>query len=465
MNNKITWLHLSDVHYAFNNFDTNLMRNCLLDKLRNLSSTYDFSFIVVTGDLSYKSKLDTSAISEFFDSVLDILNLDKNRLFIVPGNHDVDRKIIPRKDAINTILGSNSQENDLLERLDILNEGFKNFYEFYEDYFGEVYLNDNNDFAWVKNIDGINIIGINTAICCVKNGEEGNLLLNKSGLLNQLQKISNSNSLNIAIGHHGLDCLKIYERDKVLHLFDTYNVGLYLCGHIHNSSVNTNVEGMNEITTLTCGSIVADEYATGSFVVESISLNAKKGESLFYLWNRKNDNWIKNLAINRKHNADGTIDFSLAKSSTDKNEINIDIDAFQDFIISFVENFERKNGNSPNLEMKDINDKFTNMKCNRTVERQFKKMSIHFPTIDELISCGLISNKNFLIIENVVCESYNKNFDKYDKGHLILEAMVNDIYGAYKNKIKYPEADLKNYIKIVCYWFINECDIFDDIKE
>ena len=83
MNNKITWLHLSDVHYAFNNFDTNLMRNCLLDELRNLSSTYDFSFIVVTGDLSYKSKLDTSAISGFFDSVLDILNLDKNRLFIV----------------------------------------------------------------------------------------------------------------------------------------------------------------------------------------------------------------------------------------------------------------------------------------------------------------------------------------------------------------------------------------------
>lgn len=128
MNNKITWLHLSDVHYAFNNFDTNLMRNCLLDELRNLSSTYDFSFIVVTGDLSYKSKLDTSAISGFFDSVLDILNLDKNRLFIVPGNHDVDRNIIFRKDAINTILGYNSQETDMLERLDILNEGFKNFY-------------------------------------------------------------------------------------------------------------------------------------------------------------------------------------------------------------------------------------------------------------------------------------------------------------------------------------------------
>ena len=53
--NRTTWLHLSDVHYEHQNFDTEYMREELIKKISTFSKDIKISFIVITGDLSCQS--------------------------------------------------------------------------------------------------------------------------------------------------------------------------------------------------------------------------------------------------------------------------------------------------------------------------------------------------------------------------------------------------------------------------
>lgn len=65
MNRNLTWLHLSDIHFSFQNFDTLRMRDRLLAKLEEITAENTIDFVVVTGDLSYQGKLDKKGLSNF----------------------------------------------------------------------------------------------------------------------------------------------------------------------------------------------------------------------------------------------------------------------------------------------------------------------------------------------------------------------------------------------------------------
>ena len=93
---RLTWLHLSDWHQKGNDFDRQVVRGALIkdiEKRIDIDSTLaQVDFIVFSGDLAFSGKqAEYQTAKEFFlDPVLEATGLKRDRLFIVPGNHDLD---------------------------------------------------------------------------------------------------------------------------------------------------------------------------------------------------------------------------------------------------------------------------------------------------------------------------------------------------------------------------------------
>lgn len=76
MDKKITWLHLSDLHFrvAEDNFESRLIYDKLLEDLKHIEKDIDLVF--VTGDIAFSGRTEEYALaSEFFNGVLEILNI------------------------------------------------------------------------------------------------------------------------------------------------------------------------------------------------------------------------------------------------------------------------------------------------------------------------------------------------------------------------------------------------------
>lgn len=97
---SLTWLHLSDWHQQVQKdgaFDRQVVRNALINDIKERHKIHTdlakVDFIVFSGDVAFSGKVNEyqAAVTHFFEPVLAAAGLDKGRLFIVPGNHDLDR--------------------------------------------------------------------------------------------------------------------------------------------------------------------------------------------------------------------------------------------------------------------------------------------------------------------------------------------------------------------------------------
>lgn len=92
---QITWLHISDLHikdgdpYDRNNVLDALVRYVTDEKQHSRRAP---DIIFATGDIAHSGKhSEYQRATTFFDELLEAAGLDKSRLFVIPGNHDVER--------------------------------------------------------------------------------------------------------------------------------------------------------------------------------------------------------------------------------------------------------------------------------------------------------------------------------------------------------------------------------------
>lgn len=105
------------------------------------------------------------------------------------------------------------------------------------------------------------------------------------------------------------------------------------------------------------------------------------------------------------------------------------------------------------------------MRCINSVETEFLKLSEYFPIVNQIMDNPLyLQGETRLIIPSVIVMEYQNVFDDYSTGTKIIEAMVSNMYNQYRNMLNYPKVRLCIYLKIMIYWSIQECDIFNDTK-
>ncbi len=104
---KLRWLHLSDIHFwRKNDWKDDAARRKLLDLLKTRfkdGSLPTPDLVFCTGDIAQgetrpdELALQYQSAQSFFAEVLEVCGLAKDRLFVVPGNHDVNRRKVSPK--------------------------------------------------------------------------------------------------------------------------------------------------------------------------------------------------------------------------------------------------------------------------------------------------------------------------------------------------------------------------------
>ena len=94
----LTWLHLSDWHQKEKDFDRQVVLKAFLIKDIENRKTISLDlekidFIIFSGDVAFSGKTEEyqAAKKELFEPILKACGLGPDKLFIVPGNHDIDR--------------------------------------------------------------------------------------------------------------------------------------------------------------------------------------------------------------------------------------------------------------------------------------------------------------------------------------------------------------------------------------
>lgn len=292
---KYRWLHLSDLHSYCMKIRTKVMRDLLIDEIEELNNEEKFSFLIITGDLSDKNKGYDEAI-KFISDVMQRINISPDKVFIVPGNHDLDRNIPEdREEEIHKLWEISIMDDTEQQYIDRLIISQENFLKVYKQLLNREY--PLNKVHFVESFDDkVNIININTSWMCYDSKNEGGKLhigLNKLyECLNDIDK----NKFNIAIGHHRLDDLQCEVRNLVKAIFKTKGIDLYLGGHCHKAIVYEDASINTEFCFCKQARAEDKEYPAG-FIVGNIDTENNQSYFLFFNWSFDHDKWTYDYSV------------------------------------------------------------------------------------------------------------------------------------------------------------------------
>lgn len=337
--NRLTWLHISDIHFHPNNeWRDSLSRSALLEHLSKIYS-HDASlrpdFIFCTGDIAFGESCQTSLIEqyrqarEFFDKLLLVsgdagTSLPKDRLFVVPGNHDVARSNInsdvqstlnlwartpnQHAEAINQRFNDRTKEfNETINRLD-------EYGKFIQDYLPHQHDPDGrHHYARITEVQGIKvgIAGFNSSWTCAGPEDDRNIWLAANWQFNAAHNSLKNANIRIGLIHHPVDWLNSADRDIAYHrLASDYDFWLH--GHSHNAWV-TPIQSHIVIAAGAIGANDSDEFGIN---LTSIDLNSLIGTAHLHTKRSGSNGWT--IAPIEHHAPVGLWSFELPAALKDK---------------------------------------------------------------------------------------------------------------------------------------------------
>ncbi|MDP3700153.1 MAG: metallophosphoesterase [Hylemonella sp.] len=256
MAKSLGWLHLSDLHFlgASNWRDSPVLRKLQADIADCRKNGLRIDLVLCTGDIGF-GKTDSEPLSsqyvaakEFLDSVLEVCELPSNRLFLVPGNHDIDRSVVRPStteffrnasrncDDVNQMFSD--RHRDVLEAMARLAQ----YRKFVHENYSHIPLDENAIFSVSFDINGlvVSILGLNSAWTSFDAKDKGQLwLAGRAQLLASVDKRGRSfhgvanGGVRIGLIHHPIDWLQPAEvRDIQVSLENELDFLLH--GHEHD---------------------------------------------------------------------------------------------------------------------------------------------------------------------------------------------------------------------------------------
>ena len=329
----ITWLHLSDWHQRGKDFNRQVVRDALLEDLRNRmaisTNLARIDFIIFSGDVAFSGqKEEYDAVIEYlFKPVLNATGLTPDQLFIVPGNHDLDRnqfELLPS--ALLAPFMSEEQVQEWLlnkKKRDRLLEPFEAFNEFVSTYTGQEQAAYTSVRQLEINDKQVALLGLNSALMCGRNkdtqnaiNDYGYLVVGEPQLHDAMKQISEAD-LRIAVVHHpfswlaNFDRLRIEERlGQVFHFI--------LHGHEHLPKVNILKGTEGNCVVIPAGAsyerrVIQDTRYVNAYNLVHLDLEAEQGTVYLRKWSDRRNHWLSDIDTYR----DGFFPFHFPKKQVD----------------------------------------------------------------------------------------------------------------------------------------------------
>lgn len=322
---RLTWLHISDWHQEGKISSAKVVCDELVKDISNrakISTDLEtIDFIIFSGDVAQtgKSEQYDDPFKRFFIPILEASKISPEFLFIVPGNHDLDRGAIhpdiPKTMRSNAEVDSWWDENEKRSRI---LQPFQTFNDFKRNLLGQTPTEYAETRLWKIDQKKIALLGINSAWMCGRHKDEdgividqGNLCIAEPQIYEPLKQISEAD-IKIAVLHHPLDWLTPFDLSRVeLHL--KKNCRFILHGHGHKPGVSANKDTFGYHIAIPAGACYDRRNPTDSAYVFSynyVHLDFDKDEGVVFLrrWSEKNRTWWKD---DETYPPDGMFSFSI----------------------------------------------------------------------------------------------------------------------------------------------------------
>ncbi|MFY0527693.1 metallophosphoesterase family protein [Archangium gephyra] len=241
-----SWLHLSDLHFGHGDITYGWDQKTVLSLLKSDVEKARAEWpelpppqaILVTGDIAFSGgKCDPAEYHDadvFLRELTTLLGLKPEDVYLVPGNHDVQRDVAKelveqvRKDpgALNTILRSEEQRKALYTR--------QANYQQFADGFAKRNLDAWSSHVEIPGFGTIELVGLNTAMVSNDNQDQGNLVL--SGEQRHLLSTVKG-SVRLLLTHHPFEAGWLRD-DERLRAMAQKGTTVHLCGHMHDPRVD-----------------------------------------------------------------------------------------------------------------------------------------------------------------------------------------------------------------------------------
>lgn len=230
------WVHISDLHFYNSKRDD--VKKMKTELPKELSKLEDIDALFITGDFRFAKEYNSSdkeEIIKYIKKLAKTLKIDTQKVFCVPGNHDLDRGKVRQAviQSLRDVNGYSPQEGYLdKEVLDNLKKDFSFFKDIEIELHGKSDFFDGDDIHVVKDLGKCNLIMLNTALTAGNDEDRGYLYLGSSYIEKAISQIDLKKP-TIMIGHHGCSFLNRDENKYIQNKFKEANINLYLCGHEH----------------------------------------------------------------------------------------------------------------------------------------------------------------------------------------------------------------------------------------
>jgi calcineurin-like phosphoesterase family protein len=285
----VRWLHITDFHLRESTaWAQDVVLTALCEDVdRRRSESGDFDFVLATGDLAFGGKApEYELVGSFFDKIAGVANVSRDRIFCVPGNHDVNRTrqttcfagarhILKSQSDVDALLGEPEEMATLLQRQE-------NYSHFQEKYFAEQERQPIcGGLAYVSSltIDHLKfaIVGLNTAWLAEGGVEDhSRLVAGERQIIDAFYAARAAKPhIVIAMGHHPLFLLNEFDRILVQRRVEEV-CHFYHCGHLHELETREVVGSQVHCLTVAAGSSFESRESQNAYSIINLDVVAGK---------------------------------------------------------------------------------------------------------------------------------------------------------------------------------------------
>jgi predicted MPP superfamily phosphohydrolase len=307
-NQTLTWIHLSDLHMqSKDSFNRDTVLEALWADIKALQKKgLQPDFVAFTGDIAYHAKPDEYELAkQFFDELLVVAGIGKDRLYLVPGNHDADwgttallRNPIPgvqTEDDILQLLQNQDSRETLLQPF----SAYRRFVGSYLPAFPE---SEHSAFAYSRQFEKggrrISVVGLNSAWLSGFHRNAGGEVDDRGRLaIGEFQAhmfLPADAQVTIALMHHPVDWLMELDKD-VVESFLTQSCSVILRGHLHRSNLLSYQDLAGSLVIIPAGAVFVRRQHPNMYNVVQVDLNTRKGTVYFRRYIDQQRSWQKDI--------------------------------------------------------------------------------------------------------------------------------------------------------------------------
>jgi UDP-2,3-diacylglucosamine pyrophosphatase LpxH len=316
---QVTWLHLSDLHLSptRTDWDADRVLSTLQEDFRAMEEEHHLlpDFIFFTGDLAFGT-VNNETISDQYKAVGAFLEqvrssfsskITKENIFLVPGNHDVDRA----RASVDQTYWLDQQRDlnvvrALMQRADVQWKRYMERlapYKAFLEHEGFTHLLNDPDrliYGIKREVNGtrIGIGGLNTVWSCCRNGEKGKLWMAGDFQVGYIRQRLKDTDLKIALLHHPINWLVENEDPSLGHnLRQEFQFVLH--GHEHQVWVDPTNDGHTEVAAGACYDRSDKE---NGYNLVRLNVDEGVGEVWLRRYDRQGGGWIPRVVKGKTDN-------------------------------------------------------------------------------------------------------------------------------------------------------------------